>query len=51
MAEDVGLFLFGDSDTPKPHTAWTAYENGRAYNNQLNLDETVKVNENFYVGK
>ncbi|MBS7403420.1 MAG: hypothetical protein KIG37_07780 [Oscillospiraceae bacterium] len=30
---------------------WTEYENGKAYNNQLNLDETVKVNENFYIGK
>ena len=50
MAE-VELYLFGDSDTPKYNTAWNAYEQGRAYNNRINLDETVKANENFFVGK
>lgn len=48
---NVELYLFGDSDTPKYNTAWSAYEQGRAYNNRLNLDETVKANENFYIGK
>lgn len=48
---NVELYLFGDSDTPSYGAAWNAYEQGRAYNNRLNLDETVKANENFFIGK
>lgn len=51
MAESNLLCLFGDSDTPKAGTAWTAYEKGRDFNNQINLENTVRVNENFYIGK
>ena len=51
MAESSFLFLFGDSDTPKYNTAWAAYERGRDFNNQINLESTVKANENFYIGK
>ena len=51
MAASNYLFLFGDSDTPKPDTAWQAYQKGRDFNNQINLENTVKVNENFYIGK
>lgn len=47
---NVELYLFGDSDTPSYGNAWNAYEQGRAYNNRLNLDETVKANENFFIG-
>ena len=51
MAESNFLFLFGDSDTPEFDTAWQAYQRGRDFNNQINLENTVKVNENFYIGK
>ena len=51
MAASNYLFLFGDSDTPKFDTAWQAYQKGRDFNNQINLENTVKVNENFYIGK
>lgn len=51
MAESNFLFLFGDSDMPKFNTAWQAYQKGRDFNNQINLENTVKVNENFYIGK
>ena len=51
MAESEFLFLFGDSDTPKYNTAWTAYQRGLDFNNQINLESTVKANENFYIGK
>ena len=51
MAESSFLYLFGDSDKPTFHTAWVAYERGRIFNTQLNLDETVKANENMYIGK
>lgn len=51
MAESNLLYLFGDSDTPKAGTAWTVYEKGRDFNNQINLENTVRANENFYIGK
>ena len=51
MAASNYLFLFGDSDTPKFDTAWQAYQKGRDFNNQINLENTVKANENMYIGK
>ncbi len=51
MAESDFLFLFGDSDTPKFSTAWVAYQRGLDFNNQINLENTVKANENMYIGK
>ena len=34
-----------------PEEIWRAYEKGVAFNQRLNLYETVKNNENFYIGK
>jgi hypothetical protein len=51
MAEFSYLHLFGNSEQPKYDTAWLAYERGREFNNQINLENTVKANENFYIGK
>lgn len=51
MADSNVLYLFGTSDTPKANTAWTAYERGKSFNNQINLADTVRCNENFYIGK
>lgn len=48
---DESLSLFGEKGKPDPKTAWNFYERGLQFNNQINLDETVKSNENFYVGK
>ena len=30
---------------------WQEYEKAKRFNNQINLEETVEVNENFFVGK
>jgi len=49
--ETKGIFLFDNSDIPDVITAWSAYERGKTYNNQLSLEDTVKVNENFFIGK
>lgn len=38
-------------DSIAPDTVWQEYEAGRAFKRQLNLYETVRNNENFYVGK
>lgn len=48
---DEELGLFGEKKYPDPKTAWSFYERGQQFNNQINLYETVKSNENFYVGK
>ena len=32
------------------HT-WSLYEKGRKFNSAIDLDETVRVNENFFIGK
>lgn len=48
---DESLNLFGEKKNPDPKTAWNFYERGLQFNNQINLDETVKANENFYIGK
>lgn len=34
-----------------PDTVWKLYDTGRGFNNQINLESCVKVNENFFVGK
>lgn len=46
-----GLGLFNGNDKPDVETVWNFYERGRAFNTQINLEETVKTNENFYIGK
>ena len=47
----VELGIFKGRKEPDVKTAWEFYSKGCDYNRQINLDETVKVNENFYVGK
>lgn len=48
---DILLGLFGESDTPDVNSAWNAYRRGLDFNEQIKLDDTVKANENFYIGK
>ena len=38
-------------DTITPDALWQEYQQGCAFKRQLNLYETVRANENFYVGK
>ena len=46
----IKLGVFAGEDKPDVKTAWDYYEKGLDFNRQLNLDDTVKANENFYVG-
>ena len=48
---DEGLGVFNGKDKPDCATAWNFYEKGLQFNNSINLDDTVKSNENFYIGK
>lgn len=45
------LGLFKGEDKPTKGCVWNFYERGLRYNNQIDLDETVRCNENFYIGK
>ena len=45
------LGLFGKSDKPDHESAWKLLEKGQEFNQSIRLEETVKVNENFYIGK
>ena len=54
--EDLGedeelLSLFKGYRMPNPRIAFEMYQKGLGFNTQINLDETVQVNENFFVGK
>ena len=49
-----GLDLLGDvneEDVLSPGFVWKLYQKGLTFNNSINLEETVKVNENFFIGK
>lgn len=46
-----GLGLFRGKEKPDRETAWSLYQEALDFNQSVNLDETVKVNENFYIGK
>lgn len=48
MAEKADFLGKG---VPTPDLGWKVYEKGRQFNDQLNLDDTVRVNENFFIGK
>lgn len=50
MSEEK-LGLFEGEDMPTVVTAWSYYQQGLIFNNQINLDETVKANRNFAIGK
>ena len=45
------LGLFEGEDKPTVETAWRFYRRGLDFNNQINLEETVKSNQNFAIGK
>lgn len=34
-----------------PETAWKLFESGKAFNVQVDLENTVRANENFFIGK
>ena len=48
---DVKLGLFFGEERPDCESAWRLYEQGRAFNTRIRLDDTVRTNENFYIGK
>lgn len=48
---DEKLGIFEGEDKPDVRTAWKYYDKGRVFNDQINLESTVKSNENFFVGK
>lgn len=51
-SEDEALVgLFKGKPRPDYKVAWEMYSKGLAFNVQINLDETVNVNENFFVGR
>ena len=50
MSEEK-LGLFEGENEPTVEVAWTYYRRGLDFNNQINLDETVKCNRNFAIGK
>lgn len=48
----TGLDLFGAKGIPlEANTIWKMYERGLLFNSNINLNETVRVNENFFIGK
>ena len=49
MSEELGLFA--GKDTPTIETAWDLYEKGLIFNSQINLNDTIKSNRNFFIGK
>lgn len=48
--DEEKLGLFDGRDKPTPSIAWKYYQRGLSYNNAVDLDDTVRVNENFFVG-
>lgn len=49
--DELGLGLFAGKDEPTVEWGWSNYTKSVEYNTKLNLQETVRVNENFYIGK
>ena len=49
MSGDLGLF--GGRDRPDAASAWKLYEDSERFNSAIDLYDTVRVNENFYIGK
>lgn len=49
--DEEKLGLFNGEDKPNIKVGWDFYQKGLDYHTAINLDETVKANENFYVGK
>ena len=52
LSEDEQLLsLFKGYRMPNPRIVFEMYQKGLGFNTQINLDETVQVNENFFIGK
>lgn len=51
LHEEDGLGLFDGKYEPDPETGWAMYERGVSFKNALNIFDTVRVNENFYIGR
>ena len=52
LSEDEALLsLFKGYRMPNPRITFEMYQKGLGFNTQINLDETVRVNENFFIGK
>ena len=49
--DTLGLHLAEESKMPTHESVWKLYTKAQAFNNAINLDETVKVNENFFIGE
>lgn len=49
--DDQLLNLFNGKKVPDYKTTWNMYQKGLNYNQQVNLDDTVRVNRNFFIGK
>lgn len=45
------LGLFAGKDMPDVNSAWDYYEKGLQFNRAINLDDTIKANRNFTIGK
>ena len=50
MDDGSKLGLFEGNDKPDVRTVWDFYERAKTFNQAINLDECVRVNENFFVG-
>ena len=49
--DDKELGLFDGKEEPSVEWTWKHYDESVSYNTNLDLQETVKANENFYIGK
>lgn len=49
--DEKELGLFNGKEMPSVEWVWHSYNDAVAYNTKLDLQETVKANENFYIGK
>lgn len=47
--DELGLFC--GYDTPDEHSGWKLYDEALQFNSNIGLPDTVKVNENFFIGK
>lgn len=51
MNEHENLELFSSGKTPDYECGWKLYQKSVDFKTAVNLYDTVKVNENFFVGK
>jgi len=51
VPETDGLEIFGSSKTPTYEIGWQFYQKAVDFKNSINLYDTVKTNENFFIGK